>query len=235
MDAHDKGWPFDIPAVRQLQEQGLALTHPVTFLVGENGVGKSTLLEAVAEAYRIDVRGGHAGRRYGSRLPRGVLGQSLVLHFTPTVSTVDRRRHGYFFRSETALGVLEFMSNHGVSGYGNAHLGEVSHGEGTLQVARGRFTTAGLYILDEPESGLSFQSSLELIQMLKGLVSSGGQVICATHSPVLCSMPNAEVIELGSDGLKSVRWDQLKLVKDWQDYLASPERFLKQLDLQSVS
>ena len=153
-------WPFTLPAVRPIIGDGLRFSRPVTVLVGENGSGKSTIVEALAEAYGVDVRGGHAGRRYGSALPKSPLGERLRLVTTPRGARMKGRgAKGFFLRAETALGVFEFMSDYTVAGYGDRHLGRVSHGEGFLQVFEGRFTDVGLYILDEPEAALSFSGS----------------------------------------------------------------------------
>lgn len=220
-------WPFDLPPVRQLMEQGLAFTRPVTFVVGENGSGKSTIIEAVAEAYGLDVRGGHGGRKYASSASRGTLGNLLSLELTMLGLQMRRRNSpGFFLRSETALGVFEFMSSVGVSGYGNRHLGEVSHGEGYLQVFEGRFNEPGLYLLDEPEAGLSFTSCLRLIHTLQDLASKGGQVICSTHSPLLVATPGAAILELSPSGITNTTWDKLQLVDDWRRFMEKPRSYL---------
>ncbi len=109
-------WPFTVPAIRALAESGMKLTNPVTFLVGENGSGKSTIIEAIAEVFRIDVRGGHGGRQWASALEPGAL--SSHLQVLPPIA----RRKGiksFFLRSETAKGVLEFMRNKEISGFGD--------------------------------------------------------------------------------------------------------------------
>lgn len=54
-------WPATVPAVRQLLDDGLDLA-PLTILVGENGSGKSTVMEAIAEAFGLGVEGGDSQR-----------------------------------------------------------------------------------------------------------------------------------------------------------------------------
>jgi predicted ATPase len=204
---------------------------PITFLVGENGSGKSTILEAIAEAYGIDIRGGHGGRRYNNAPPKGPLGEAIKLRRTTRGDRmVGRNAQGYFLRAETALGVFEFMSDHGVAGYGDRHLAQQSHGESFMQLFdAGRFDEPGLFLLDEPEAALSFRSCLRLIGLLNTLNRDDAQVICATHSPLLCSLPGATILELGDHGIRSVQWEDLELVEHWRRYLNHPDSYLRHI------
>ena len=99
---------------------------------------------------------------------------------------------------------------------------EMSHGESFLAVLRTRFDSPGLYCLDEPEAALSFSSTLGLIGALHDVVEGGGQVLCATHSPVLAAMPGATLLEVGDWGLRRTTWDELELVHHWKAYLEAP-------------
>lgn len=218
-------WPFCLAPIRQLCTDGLTFDSPVTFIVGENGSGKSTLMEAIAEAYGIDVRGGHGGRRYASTLDKGPLGEAMQLELGPR----SRRDGGFFLRAETAHGVFQFMSDHELEGYGDSHLGAVSHGEGYLQVLESRFAKRGLYLLDEPEAPLSFQSSLILTRILGKAVQNGSQVICATHSPLITALPGAAILELGEDGIRETEWEELDVVGHWRNYLQYPQGYLRHL------
>lgn len=120
------------------------------------------------------------------------------------------------------------MSRAGVSGYGD-DLEEKSHGESFLQVFAGRFNEPGLYLLDEPESGLAFEALLQLLIVLHHLAEIGGQIVCATHSPVLTALPDASILELSEKGISRTTWEQLGLVQNWQDFLTSPETFIYHL------
>jgi len=223
----DRGWPFTIPAVAHVVRDGLRFSRPVTFLVGPNGAGKSTLIEAMAEAYGVDVRGGHAGRRYASPLPRSRLGTVLRLEMSEEQRAErGRRGRGFFLRAETALGVLEFMN--GLPGYGD-DLDKKSHGESFLQVFDGRFVDSGLYLLDEPESGLSFTSTLQLVIVLDRLAAEGAQVVCATHSPLLTALPGAEIFQLTAEGIVAASWGDLGVVEEWRSFLLAPETFMRHL------
>lgn len=219
-------WPFTVPAIRALAEAGITLTSPVTFLVGENGSGKSTIIEAIAEVFRIDVRGGHGGRQWASSLEPGVLSSHIQL--LPPMAR-RKRIKSFFLRAETAKGVLEFMSDQRVPGYGDRHNADVSHGESFLQVLEGRFNTMGLYLLDEPEAPFSFRSCLALISVLGELARGGSQVICATHSPLLTSLPGAQNLELSDQGISPRAWRDLELTQNWFRFLQDPDSYLKYL------
>ena len=224
-------WPFTVPAIWQIAKTGLQFTRPVTFLVGENGSGKSTIIEAIAEAYGLDVRGGHGARKYDNAPPKGPLGKAVKLQRTPRGNQmVGRNARGYFLRAETALGVFEFMSDHHVVGYGDKHLAQQSHGESFIQVfGGGRFDEDGLFLMDEPEAALSFRSCLQLVSLLSNLERDDQQVICATHSPLLCALPGAEILELNDNGIRSVEWNELELVDHWRRYLSNPDTYLRHM------
>ncbi|MFI6766353.1 AAA family ATPase [Streptomyces sp. NPDC050355] len=222
------GWPWTVPCVRQLAEEGLALRAPVTFLVGENGSGKSTLAEALAEGFGLDSYGGSAGYKYASSRESSLLGG--LMRFDPTregrrmVRGPRTRRKGFFLRAETALDAL---SGEHSSLRLSRHPDEMSHGEGFLLALRERFTQPGLYVMDEPEAALSFSSCLELVGLMSELGRGGAQIICATHSPLLTALPGAEIVEVGEHGMRSVQWAELGLVDHWRRYLNDPRAYLR--------
>jgi predicted ATPase len=216
-----RAWPWSVPAVGDLIDGGVVLSAPVTFLVGENGSGKSTIIEAIAEAWGVDVRGGQSGRKYSSELPKSQLGEAMRLDRGLDGSAmVKTRAKGFFLRSETALDVFQRL------GYGASYTA-VSHGESYLQAFDDWFSVKGLYLLDEPEAALSFTACLSLIAAMDRVVKAGGQVICATHSPLLASMPGADILELTGDGLGRTLWSDLELVQHWRRYLDDPARYLR--------
>lgn len=224
-------WPFTVPCVAALARDGMALTRPVTFLVGENGSGKSTLVEAIAEAAGLDARGGRAGRKYTNNRDKTPLGKVTRLGLTRDGARMRAgprtKRKGYFLRAETTFGFGEVVS--GMHGYWEEDLTERSHGEGFWVIFESMFREPGLYLMDEPEAALSFTSCLHLVALMHQLGESGAQVICATHSPVLASTPGADIIELGSHGFRHAEWSELDLVDHWRRYLASPEVYLRRL------
>jgi len=114
--------------------------------------------------------------------------------------------------------------------WGGARLNARSHGESFLEVLRQRFNDVGVYFLDEPEAALSFRSSLGLVALLDTLRSEGSQVVVATHSPLVASLPGATLLELGDWGIRPVpTYDDLDLVANWRSYLDAPTRYLRHL------
>lgn len=186
-------WPFDIPAVAEVVRDGLSLSPGVTFLVGENGSGKSTIVEAVAEAYGLSPEGGSTGSRHSTRPSESPLSHALVVR-----RGIAASRWGFFLRAETMHGWYSYLEDN--PGGRDPGFHDMSHGEGFLAVLETRFDSPGFYCLDEPEAALSFSSTLALIAVLQRLVAAGGQVLCATHSPVLAAMPGARIVELGEWG-----------------------------------
>ena len=106
---------------------------------------------------------------------------------------------------------------------------EMSHGESFLEVLNTRFDEPGFYCLDEPEAALSFSSTLTLISVLQRIADEGGQVLCATHSPVLAALPGAQILEVGDWGLRETEWGDLELVRHWRSFLDGPGRYLRHL------
>lgn len=220
-------WPWTVPAVADLAAHGVRLTSDIVILVGANGSGKSTLLEAVAEGYGIDVRGGHGGRRYASTMETSPLGEAIVLDRTGAGSRMIRQNaKGFYLRAETAFGMLAFMTEAGVPGYGDRLSSEVSHGESYLQAIAGRFSGPGLYLLDEAEGPLSFESTLQLLYRLQDLVAEhAAQVVYATHSPLVAALPGAQILEMTDHGITERRWSELESVALWQRFLGRPDTF----------
>lgn len=220
-------WPWTVPAVAEIAARGVRLTSGIVVLMGANGSGKSTVLEAIAEQYGIDVRGGHGGRRYASELEPSPLGEALVLDRTIAGSRMLRQKaKGFYLRAETAAGMLEFMTGAGVSGYGDRLSTEVSHGESYLQAISGRFAGPGLYLLDEAEGPLSFESTLQLLYRLQDLVADyDAQVIYATHSPLVAAIPGAQILEMTADGIAERSWSELESVALWKRFLGRPGMF----------
>ena len=213
-------WPMTIPAVEQLVREGLDLAPGVTFLVGENGSGKSTLVEAVAMGFGMAPEGGSTGSRHTTRATESSLAGALRLQ-----RGIGAARWGFFLRAETMHGFYSYLEDN--PGKGDAAFHRMSHGESFLELLERRFDSPGFYCLDEPEAALSFSSVLGLVAVLHRVVQSGGQVLCATHSPVLAAMPGATLLEVGEWGLRRTTWDELELVDHWRRYLEAPDRYLR--------
>ncbi len=219
------GWPFDLPAVAQLLRDGLDLAPGVTFLLGENGSGKSTLVEALAGAYGLNAEGGSRGAQHRTRATESPLAGALRLVRSP-----GRLASSYFLRAETMHGLYTYLEqNPSRDVRGEPRFHEMSHGESFLAVLRERFDGYGFFLLDEPESALSFSSCLGLLALLQDLTAAGAQVVCATHSPVLAALPGATLLEVGDHGLRETTYDELPLVQHWREFLRAPDRYLRHL------
>jgi predicted ATPase len=219
-------WPATIPAVRQVLDDGLDLGR-ATVLVGENGAGKSTLVEAIAMAYGLSPEGGSPNTRHGTRASESPLHEHLAL-----VRNGGAGRFGYFLRAETMHGVYTYLEEHprGPGQPQDISFHELSHGESFLALIRDRFKNVGLWVLDEPESALSFTGCMALLSHLTDLLEDDrNQVILSTHSPLLAGLPGATVLEVGTWGLRPSRWEDTDLVQRWREFLAAPRAFLRAL------
>ncbi len=218
LDADIDPWALEIPAVRQVLDEGLDLPPGVTLLVGENGSGKSTLVEAIAIAFGLSPEGGSLQGRHTTRTTESTLHRALQVQ--RGLGTAGR--WGFFLRAETMHGWYTFQADSG-----GADFHAMSHGESFVEVLQTRFSTPGFYCLDEPEAALSFRSSLVLLRTLHDVAEAGGQVLCATHSPIIASLPGAHLLEVGPWGLRETTWDDLDLVHHWRAYLDAPARYLR--------
>jgi predicted ATPase len=230
-DIPDAGaWPWSLPALRGFEE--LVLDPAVTFLVGENGTGKSTLVEGIAVAAGFNPEGGTTNFGFATKQDSvSPLGDLLTL-----ARGARRPRTGFFLRAESMFNVaseIERLQEIGpvpiLDSYGGTSLHEVSHGEGFLAIAMHRFGPEGLYVLDEPEAGLSPRSLLALMARMADLIAAGSQFVIATHSPILLAFPGALVLELDEDGLRAVDWDDADAVRLTRGFLEDPSAYLRHL------
>jgi predicted ATPase len=222
----------ELPALQGLER--VELDPRVTFFVGENGSGKSTLVEGIAVAAGFNPEGGTTNFGFATRADSvSQLGDLLTL-----VRGVRRPRTGFFLRAESMFNVaseidrLDAEPQGGprvVDSYGGVSLHEVSHGEGFLAIAMHRFGPDGLYVLDEPEAGLSPRSCLALLARMHDLVAQGSQFVVATHSPLLLAYPGARIYELDEDGIAPVAFGDADVVRLTRDFLDAPERYLRHL------
>jgi predicted ATPase len=215
-------WPATVPAVAQILHDGLDLGTGVTVLAGENGSGKSTVVEVIAEACGLNPQGGSAKARFETRATEPGVGGLLWAERGPGYPAWM-----YFLRADTMHGLYTYLEEN--PGRQPERFHELSHGEGFLEILRSRVNQAGFYLMDEPDAPLSFVSSLSLVALLHDLAAAGGQVIVATHSPVVAAVPGARILELGDWGLRPSSWDQLELVASWRQFLGRPQSFLRHL------
>jgi predicted ATPase len=216
-------YPFTVPWLTP----GLTfhLSAPVTFLVGENGTGKSTLLEAVAWAVGFGAQGGNRDQSFGENADGYSLGRALRLAWRQRVSG------GFFLRAETFFNFATYLEDVGSSfmAYGGKSLHRQSHGEAFLSLFQHRFED-GLYLLDEPEAALSPQRQLAFLRILHQLTSQKiAQFVIATHSPILLTFPEAQILSLDGEQIRPVTYQDTDHYQITRDFLNAPERFYRHL------
>lgn len=223
-----------LPVIRHLQKMGeLPISRRVTFFVGENGVGKSTLIEAIAVSMGFNPEGGTINFNFST-----ADSHSDLYRYLTVCRGVRRRKDGFFLRAESFYNVatnIDEMDSEAVGAapliksYGGISLHKQSHGESFMALALNRFGGDGLYILDEPEAALSPSRLLQLMYRMDELVKRNSQFIISTHSPILIAFPGAEVFELTEDGISSLPYQETAHFQLAKQFMNAPERMLRYL------
>ncbi|MBE6733557.1 MAG: ABC transporter ATP-binding protein [Ruminococcaceae bacterium] len=226
----------NLPIIKYLsREKELCFSSNVTFFVGENGTGKSTLLEAIAVAYGFNAEGGSKNFTFSTNATHSELFEHI------TVAKRGYAKDGFFLRAESLYNVatnIEQMDSEEfefveppmvIEGYGGISLHDQSHGESFLSIVQNRFFGNGLYILDEPEAALSPKRLLTLMTEIDYLVKKDSQFIIATHSPILMAFPNAKILEFSQNGIESVNYQDTEHFQITKRFLNNPEKMLHYL------
>lgn len=216
IDSYDK-YPFNIPVVKNFNE--LKFKAPVTFFIGENGVGKSTFIEAIAVNLNLPKEGGTQNFMYETNDTTSNLSDYMKVRMDnkPKTKFFLRAESFYNFSTEVERLIKEDDFHSLNKSYGG-NLHECSHGEAFLKLVQNRFTENGLYILDEPEAALSIQRQLSLLCLIDELVKKGSQFIISTHSPILISYRNGLILDL-DDNFKEVSYKDTEIYKLYKMYL----------------
>lgn len=224
-------YPFNIPTIASLD--ALEISSRVCFFVGENGTGKSTLLEAIAGHYGFGLEGGN--RNFSPKTTESVtrigpLIKALRLSFT------KRTGGGFYLRAESFFNVASHVDRVGASGsYGDKSLHEQSHGESFLSLLQNRFTRSGFYLMDEPEAALSPQRQLSFLILLHDLVTRNNniQFIIATHSPILLAYPGAQIFSFDDGKVHEISYRESQPFQLVSRFIAAPERYMNALFAES--
>lgn len=217
----------ELPAVKFLAEGGKVDTSaPVTVFVGENGTGKSTLLEGIAVAFGFNPEGGSRNFDFSTAATHSGLFKyiSLAKRAYP--------KDGFFLRAESFYNVATYIDSIDdgdfIKGYGGVSLHEQSHGESFLSLALNRFRGKGLYILDEPEAALSPQSIMTLIAQMGRLTKEkDSQFIIATHSPMIMAFPGARVYEFSEEGIEEKDYRETEHFQLMKSFMQNPDRMMR--------
>ncbi len=249
-------FPFSLGIIQSLKE--LEFISPVTFFVGENGSGKSTVMEAIACAIGSVTVGSESIKTDKTLAHVRKLAQYFRLAWS------KRTHKGFFLRAEDFFGFAKSMKQtqdelqndldavdaeykgrsklavdlaklpyrrelHAMKERYEGGLDNRSHGESFLALFQSRFVANGLYLLDEPEAALSPSRQLTFISALKQMIEQDAQFIIATHSPIILAFPEATILSFENSKIKQVQYDELEHVKLTKDFLNSPVSFLRHL------
>ena len=218
-------YPFNIKCLKNFEE--LRIDNPVAMFYGENGVGKSTLIEAIAIALGMNPEGGSNNMQFSNYDDYSDLYKYL------TISKFRLPKTKFFLRAESFYNVAtEISNNTGKTGklswqYGG-DLHECSHGESFLKVVENRFWDNGLYILDEPEAALSPQRQMSLLCYINNLSKNGSQFLIATHSPILLSYKYGKIFDMNNN-MEEIKYEDTEVYKIYKDFLNNPDRMQKVL------
>ena len=225
--AEHGSYPFSIPAFSQ--GVNIDFESSVTFIVGENGTGKSTLLEAIAQNCGFNREGGSRDHVFRTQEENSDLAKALRLAWFPKVTEGFFLRAESFFNFATYIDQLAGGNQKAYRFYGGRSLHEQSHGEAFLSLFLNRFKN-GIYILDEPEAALSPQRQLSFLRVMHDLEESGrAQFIIATHSPMILAYPGASLLSLDGPQISRVQYQDTPQFQLMRDFLRAPDRFFRHL------
>jgi predicted ATPase len=226
MQADD--YPFNLPV---LDGGRLALTfeRPVTFFIGDNGTGKSTLLEAIARQAGFGLYGGGRNQAYRDASDKLPLAGALRLSWLPKVSK------GFFLRAESFFDFATYIDEMGPEAwapYGGKSLHAQSHGQSFFALFENRFggSHQAILLLDEPEAALSPQRQIEFLKLLQRWDESGRfQLIIATHSPIIMSYPNATLLSFDGGRIREARYTDTEHYRVTREFLLDHETYLERV------
>ncbi|ASS67372.1 MULTISPECIES: AAA family ATPase [unclassified Paenibacillus] len=223
-------YPFSLPVIREMDKITL---HPkVTYIVGENGMGKSTLLEGLAVSWGFNAEGGGLNFTFSTYASHSELHRHLRL-----ARGTRKPRDGFFFRAESYYNLasnIEELDREGsgpsiIDSYGGRSLHEQSHGESFFAAFMNRFGGGGLYVMDEPEAALSPTRQLSMLARIHELVGKGSQFIISTHSPILMAYPDAVIYQLSGSGIEEVALEETEHFRVTRQFLNNRSPMLEEL------
>lgn len=221
-------YPFVLPIIKSIEK--IIFPTQVTFFVGENGTGKSTILEAIADKVGFGHEGGSKNIAFKTSNETtyegaGALAQSMMLSWR------QKPKDGYFFRAESFFNIATYLDNLNdaqvYDSYGGKSLHAQSHGEGFFSFFKNRVGVNGFFIFDEPEAALSPQRQLSLMIIINEVCKkSKAQFLIATHSPILLAYPNSTIYSCDSGSLSTMQYTDTKHYQITKQFLDNPEHYM---------
>lgn len=212
----------NIEAIKNLEI--LEFTSSITFFVGENGTGKSTLLEAIAVAYGFNPEGGTKNYDFSTYDSHSELHDALRI-----ARGFQRAGAGYFLRAESFYNVATKEMEYGDEAHPSQKYHEKSHGESFLALAQNHLRPHGMYIFDEPEAALSPQRQLTLLMEIYECARQGSQFIIATHSPILLGIPGAQILTFDDGTIHFCEYEETDSYQITEMFINNKKQLLKRL------
>ena len=214
-----------IPAIRSLLDgTPIVFRNDVTILAGENGSGKSTILEAIAVACGFNPEGGTKNYSFSTYDSHSELYDAIRV-----VRGSRKARWGYFLRAESFYNVATMEERYADEGHESQKYHEKSHGESFLALAQNQLRPGGLYFFDEPEAALSPQRQLTLLTEIYNCAAGGSQFIIATHSPILLGMPGAEILTFDNGLIHTCEYEDTESYQVTEMFINDRKRLLDRL------
>jgi len=211
-----------IPALQF--EGGLEFRKNIAFFVGENGTGKSTLLEAIAVAYGFNPEGGSRNYSFSTYDSHSELYNAIKLD-----RGFQKPGWSYFLRAESFYNVATKEEDYADLAHPSEKYHEKSHGESFLALAQNNFRGHGLYLLDEPEAALSPQRQLTLLIEISKLARQDAQFIIASHSPILLGIPDAQILSFDDGVIHECDYTETESYQVTEMFINNREYLLKRL------
>jgi len=202
----------------------LTFDSPITFFVGENGSGKSTLLEAMAVAYGFNPEGGTVNYSFSTYDSHSELCNAVTL-----AKSFNKVHSGYYLRAESFYNVATMEEEYSEGSWNPLHLHQKSHGESFLTIINEYFKSNGLFFLDEPEAALSPQRQMTLLLKIAETAKKNSQFFIVTHSPVLLTLPGAEILSFDNGNLHKIKYEDTESYRITEMFINHREQILKRL------